>query len=172
MLYESDIRQNTGIRAIDSLKQELRGVLEERMSADTPEGRQVIYVSMEILPGSVMANNLMNLDKKHPVRDLMKQAGIRYSDLANADADPDPALGNGGLGRLTACIQEGSASQNIPFTVSTLRYRKGLFRQKLENGVQVALSDDWLDSSGNYFFEFPDAAGARWICFREGSQYV
>ncbi len=155
---------------MDLIKQNFRSILENRMQTTQTEDRQVVYASMETLPGSVMANTLMNLLKSHPIRDLMRKAGITHSDLS--DADVDPALGNGGLGRLNACIQEACASQNIPFTVSTLRYRRGLFRQKLENGQQVAVSDDWLDSNGEFFFEFPDPAKAQWVCFREGGQHV
>lgn len=150
-------------KVTNEIKEEFRNVMCSCMEGSQPQGRHVIYTSMESLPGAMIANTHMNLDEDHPLHQVLKEAGITYGDLALADKDP--ALGNGGLGRLTACIQEGCATQKIPFTVSTLCYRSGLFCQKLENGMQVETPDNWRSEDGTYFFEFPAPEKAKWVSF-------
>ena len=157
-------------KVINEIKEALRSVMRERLAGEKPRGKKVLYASMEKLPGATSANTLMNLDPNHPIRDMLKKAGISYDDLAKADKDP--ALGNGGLGRLAACIQEACASGNIPFTLSTLCYREGLFCQKLGKNGQVAVPDNWRDEDGSYFFEFPDPSKAKFVSFKNNGQYV
>ena len=106
------------------------------------EKRHAYYFSAEYLIGRLVYSNLYNLGILEPLRTAFAEQGI---DLACLEEVEDPALGNGGLGRLAACYLDAAATQRIPLTGYGLRYRFGLFRQRIdENGNQRELADDWL----------------------------
>lgn len=152
------------------VREALRNRLDEYIRNMKFDSKQVLYVSMETMPGSTIANTLMNLPEDDPIWQKLQDLNINYEDLVLSD--PEPALGNGGLGRLTACIAESCATGDVPLSVNTLRYRTGLFRQKFVNGEQVEVSDIWCDSSGNYFFEFPLPQAAQRVEFGNGNNKV
>lgn len=104
--------------------------------------KQVYYFSIEFLPGHLLKSNLLNLGILKPVREGLSELGISLEILE--DAEPDPALGNGGLGRLAACFMDSMASTGIPGNGNGIRYRYGLFKQKFLNGYQVELPENWL----------------------------
>ena len=104
--------------------------------------KQVYYFSIEFLPGHLLKSNLLNLDILKPVREGLSELGISLEKIE--DAEPDPALGNGGLGRLAACFMDSMASTGIPGNGNGIRYRYGLFKQKFLNGYQVELPENWL----------------------------
>lgn len=104
--------------------------------------RQAFYLSSEFLMGRALSNNLINLRKKDQVVELIKELGLNYFDLENAE--PDAGLGNGGLGRLAACFLDSAATHGIALQGYGLRYEYGIFRQKIEKGFQKEYPDKWL----------------------------
>ena len=104
--------------------------------------KQVYYFSIEFLPGRLMKSNLLNLNILEPVRKGLTELGLDFDQIIQAE--PDPALGNGGLGRLAACYMDAMASLNIAGNGNGIRYRYGLFKQVFMDGYQVELPDDWL----------------------------
>ncbi|MBR2023403.1 MAG: glycogen/starch/alpha-glucan family phosphorylase [Clostridia bacterium] len=103
--------------------------------------RRCGYFSAEFLIGRAIFSNLLHLGILDEVKDALFAQGIDIHDFEEVD---DPALGNGGLGRLSACFLESSATQSIPMDGYGLRYRYGLFKQSFENGFQKEDGDDWL----------------------------
>lgn len=104
--------------------------------------KQVYYFSIEFLPGRLLASNLLNLNLLSIVRKGLKELGLDFETISRAE--PDPALGNGGLGRLAACYMDAMASLKIAGNGNGIRYRYGLFKQVFMDGYQVELPDDWL----------------------------
>ncbi|HRX91532.1 MAG TPA: glycogen/starch/alpha-glucan phosphorylase [Candidatus Izemoplasmatales bacterium] len=104
--------------------------------------RKVHYFSIEFLLGRLMTNNLMSLGVREVVEDAFADAGISLSDIEEYESDP--GLGNGGLGRLAACYLDSMASLGISGYGHCIRYRYGLFRQKIKNGYQEERPDNWL----------------------------
>lgn len=104
--------------------------------------KQVYYFSIEFLPGRLLTSSLMNLNILTVVRRGLKELGLDYDQISQVE--PDPALGNGGLGRLAACYMDAMASLGIAGNGNGIRYRYGLFKQVFMNGYQVELPDDWL----------------------------
>ena len=117
------------------------------------DAKIVYYLSMEFLEGRALGNNLINLSKDKEVREALAELGVDLNEIENQE--PDPALGNGGLGRLAACFLDSLATLDYPAYGCGIRYRYGLFRQKIENGFQVEKPDDWLKNG--YPFEIKRA---------------
>ncbi len=106
------------------------------------EAKQMYYFSMEFLIGRLLTNNLMNLGVYDVVKEGLKELNIDINELE--DVESDPGLGNGGLGRLAACFLDSISTMSYAGHGNTIRYEYGLFRQKIEDGYQVELPDDWL----------------------------
>jgi starch phosphorylase len=104
--------------------------------------KQVYYFSMEFLVGKMLNSNLVNLGIKNVCSEALNDLGISLKDLENVEVDA--GLGNGGLGRLAACFLDSMASTQIPGHGCGIRYKYGLFKQKIENGYQVEVPDNWL----------------------------
>lgn len=104
--------------------------------------KQVYYFSMEFLPGTQLKNNLYNLGILDVINKGIKVLGLEYLELE--DAEVDPALGNGGLGRLASCFMDSFASLGLPGHGNGIRYQYGLFEQRFIDGYQVELPDNWL----------------------------
>lgn len=105
-------------------------------------GRKLYYISAEFLIGKLLSNNLINLGIYDEVRGILKDAGKDLSDIE--ELEPEPSLGNGGLGRLAACFLDSLATLNLPGDGIGLRYHCGLFRQNFQNDVQSETPDFWL----------------------------
>ena len=105
-------------------------------------GRKLYYISAEFLIGKLLSNNLINLGLYDDVRTALAAAGKSLSDIE--EVEPEPSLGNGGLGRLAACFLDSLATLNLPGDGVGLRYHFGLFHQSFEGGVQNELPDPWL----------------------------
>ena len=110
--------------------------------------KTVYYMSMEFLMGRALGNNLINMTAYKEVKEALDEMGIDLN--AVEDEEPDPALGNGGLGRLAACFLDSLATLGYPAYGCGIRYRYGMFKQKIENGYQVEVPDNWL-KDGNPF---------------------
>ena len=110
--------------------------------------KMVYYLSMEFLMGRALGNNLINLTSYKEVKEALDEMGIDLNVVE--DQEPDAALGNGGLGRLAACFLDSLATLGYPAYGGGIRYRYGMFKQKIENGYQVETPDNWL-KEGNPF---------------------
>ena len=106
------------------------------------EQKQMHYFSMEFLMGRLLVNNMMNLGIYEIAKEGLEDYGINIHDLEELESDA--GLGNGGLGRLAACFMDSLASLDYPGHGNTIRYEYGLFKQKIENGYQVELPDQWM----------------------------
>lgn len=116
--------------------------------------KRVYYLSLEYLPGRLLANNILNLDLSDEAQKAMKELGFDIDDLSEKEIDP--GLGNGGLGRLAACLLDSMATLGIPATGYGIRYDYGIFNQKIINGYQVELPDEWLRLGNPWEFERPE----------------
>ncbi len=104
----------------------------------------VYYLSMEFLMGRFFGNSLINLEMYDEVKEVLEELGIDYNMVE--DAEPDPGLGNGGLGRLAACFLDSLSTLQLPAYGCGIRYPYGIFEQKIENGYQVEAPDNWLEN--------------------------
>ena len=125
----------------------LRDLLSQRWlktdeTYDHVNPKQVYYLSMEFLVGRSLANNILNLQVEPVVREAMEREKLDSAQLA--EMEPDAGLGNGGLGRLAACVLDSMATLELPATGYGLRYEYGMFRQEIEEGQQVEHPDHWL----------------------------
>ena len=138
----------TGKTLAESTNQEiylaLLDIVREQSAAKVQPvtGRKLYYISAEFLIGKLLSNNLINLGLYDEVRDALAAAGKNLSDIE--EVEPEPSLGNGGLGRLAACFLDSLATLNLPGDGVGLRYHFGLFHQSFANGVQNELPDPWL----------------------------
>lgn len=110
------------------------------------KAKQVYYLSIEYLLGKLLRQNLINLRVEEMIAQGLHELGIELGDLE--ELEPDAGLGNGGLGRLAACFLDSLASTNLPGHGHGIRYKHGLFEQKIVDGYQVELPEQWL-RSGN-----------------------
>ncbi|MHC1735160.1 MAG: glycogen/starch/alpha-glucan phosphorylase [Erysipelotrichaceae bacterium] len=115
---------------------------ESKEIAATLGAKQMVYFSMEFLIGRLLTSNLMNLGIYDVVKDGLSDLGIDINEIENMESDA--GLGNGGLGRLAACFLDSLASLSLPGHGNCLRYEYGLFRQKIQNGYQIEVPDQWL----------------------------
>lgn len=104
--------------------------------------KRIYYLSMEFLPGPFLKNYLLSLGMLERIEDLLKETGFSLEDLINEESEP--GLGNGGLGRLASCYLDSMASLNIPGHGYGLRYDYGIFQQRIIDGRQVEVCDNWL----------------------------
>ncbi|MGN0427629.1 MAG: glycogen/starch/alpha-glucan phosphorylase [Agathobacter sp.] len=116
---------------------------------DKQDPKTVYYMSMEFLMGRALGNNLINLCAYKEVEEALKEIGLDISVIE--DQEPDPALGNGGLGRLAACFMDSLASLGYAAYGCGIRYRYGMFKQQIIDGFQVEVPDNWLKNG--YPFE-------------------
>ncbi len=109
---------------------------------DKEDPKIVYYMSMEFLMGRALGNNLINLTAYKEVQEALEEIGLDINVIE--DQEPDPALGNGGLGRLAACFMESLATLGYPAYGCGIRYRYGMFKQAIRDGYQVETPDNWL----------------------------
>lgn len=117
-------------------------------------GKQVYYLSMEFLMGRSLKTNLYNLELAEDVKDMLKGYGINLDKIY--DNEPDAGLGNGGLGRLAACYLDALATTAHPAMGHSICYEYGIFQQKLEDGWQTELPDNWLPGGSVWLVPKPE----------------
>ena len=122
--------------------------IETHKAYEKQDKKMVYYMSMEFLMGRALGNNMINLLCYDEVRETLEELGLDMNLIE--DQEPDAALGNGGLGRLAACFLDSLATLGYPAYGCGIRYRYGMFKQKIENGYQVEVPDYWL-KYGNPF---------------------
>ncbi len=115
---------------------------------DKEDPKMVYYMSMEFLMGRALGNNMINLEAYQGAKEVLEELGVDINVIE--DQEPDAALGNGGLGRLAACFLDSLATLGYPAYGCGIRYRYGMFKQKIEDGFQREVPDDWL-ADGNPF---------------------
>ncbi len=116
----------------------------------------VYYMSMEFLMGRALGNNLINMSAYDNVKEVLDELGIDLNFVE--DQEPDPALGNGGLGRLAACFLDSLASLGYAAYGCGIRYRYGMFKQKIKNGYQIETPDNWLKYGNPFELRRPEYA--------------
>ncbi len=116
--------------------------METQNSMKKQDPKVVYYMSMEFLMGRALGNNLINLTAYQEVAEALEEMGLDINVIE--DQEPDPALGNGGLGRLAACFMESLATLGYSAYGCGIRYRYGMFKQKIEDGFQIEVPDNWL----------------------------
>ena len=123
---------------------------------DETGAKKVYYLSMEFLMGRALGNNIINLGAKKAVKEALEELGFDLN--AIEDQEPDPALGNGGLGRLAACFLDSLATLGYPAYGCGIRYHYGMFKQKIKDGYQVEVPDEWLKNGYPFELRRPDYA--------------
>ena len=128
---------------------------------DRDDAKIVYYLSMEFLMGRALGNNIINIGAQKEIKEALEELGFDLN--AIEDQEPDPALGNGGLGRLAACFLDSLATLGYPAYGCGIRYHYGMFKQKIENGYQLEVPDEWLKNG--YPFELRRAEYATEVKF-------
>lgn len=159
---ESKISRYFGVRAEDANKTQVykamiltvKDILTDKRSAfrrvvKQKKAKRVYYLCMEFLIGPSLKNNLRNLGLEAEYAAAVKSLGFELSELY--EAEPDPGLGNGGLGRLAACFMDSLTTLDYPATGFSLLYEYGLFKQKIVDGNQVELPDIWMPGAEGWF---------------------
>ena len=118
--------------------------------------KTVYYMSMEFLLGRALGNNLINMTAYKEVKEALEEMGIDLNVIE--DQEPDPALGNGGLGRLAACFLDSLATLGYTSYGCGIRYRYGMFKQKIRDGYQVEAPDNWLKDGNPFELRRPEYA--------------
>ena len=145
--YGKDISQANKHDLFDAVSASALEVIMENWMATRHEyekkpTKQLYYLSAEFLMGRALSNNLINAEISDKVKEVLKGMNIDYDMIE--DQEPDAGLGNGGLGRLAACFLDSLATLDYPGHGYGIRYRYGMFEQKIENGYQVEYPDNWL----------------------------
>ena len=152
-LYRKTIEEATQQQLFQAVSYAIKdtimdGWLETQSTYKKEDPKTVYYLSMEFLMGRALGNNLINLMAYDDVKEALEEMGIDLNVIE--DQEPDAALGNGGLGRLAACFLDSLATLNYPAYGCGIRYKYGMFRQKIRDGYQIEAPDDWL-KDGNPF---------------------
>ena len=120
------------------------------------DAKKVYYLSMEFLLGRALGNNIINLKADKDIKKALEELGIDLEDIE--EQEPDPALGNGGLGRLAACFLDSLATLGYPAYGCGVRYKYGMFKQAIKDGFQVEMPDDWLREGNPFEIKRPEYA--------------
>ena len=150
-LYAQSIKDGTNEQLLNVLCSVIKDMISKKWVDNKLDSlKEVYYFSIEFLLGRQLKSNLLNLGIEDEIREGLKELNIELDDLIKAEADP--ALGNGGLGRLAACFLDSMASLDISGHGYGIRYKHGLFEQKFVNGYQVEVPDNWL-TQDSYVWE-------------------
>ena len=152
-LYRKNIDEATPQQLFQAVSYAVKDTIIEDWLAtqdayEKEDPKTVYYMSMEFLMGRALGNNLINLTEYKGVAEALDEMGIDLNVIE--DEEPDAALGNGGLGRLAACFLDSLATLNYPAYGCGIRYRYGMFKQKIKKGYQIETPDNWL-KEGNPF---------------------
>ena len=130
--------------------------METQKVYEEEDPKMVYYMSMEFLMGRALGNNMINLTEYKEVKEALEELGFDLNVIE--DQEPDAALGNGGLGRLAACFLDSLATLGYAAYGCGIRYRYGRFKQKIENGYQVEVPDNWLKDGNPFELRRPEYA--------------
>ena len=165
-LYRKTIDEATPQQVYQAVSLAVKDMIIDRWIAthkeyDKQDSKIVYYMSMEFLTGRFLGNNIINLCESKEVADALKELGFDLN--AIEDQERDPALGNGGLGRLAACFLDSLATLGYPAYGCGIRYRYGMFKQQIKDGYQIEVPDEWLKDG--YPFEIRRAEYATEVKF-------
>ena len=130
--------------------------LDTQNAYEKQDPKIVYYMSMEFLMGRALGNNLINLGAYGEVKEALEELGLDINCIE--DQEPDPALGNGGLGRLAACFLDSLATLNYCAYGCGIRYRYGMFKQEIRDGYQIEVPDNWLKNGYPFELRRPEYA--------------
>ena len=153
-LYRKEFSEATNEEIFQAVSLAVKDVviedwLKTQKAMDEEDPKIVYYMSMEFLIGRALGNNLINISAYDTVKEALDELGVDINVIE--DQEPDPALGNGGLGRLAACFLDSLSTLGYAAYGCGIRYRYGMFKQKIEDGYQKEVPDDWLKNG--YPFE-------------------
>ena len=160
-LYRKTIEEATQEQIFQAVSYTVKDVIIDNWLAtqkayDEQDPKIVYYMSMEFLMGRALGNNLINLCAYGEVKEALEELGFDLNCIE--DQEPDPALGNGGLGRLAACFLDSLATLNYAAYGCGIRYHYGMFKQKIENGYQIEVPDNWLKNGYPFELRRPEYA--------------
>ncbi len=160
-LYRQKLEEATQEQLFQAVSYTVKDViidnwLETQNAYDEQDPKTVYYMSMEFLMGRALGNNLINLGAYDEVREALVELGLDLNVLE--DQEPDPALGNGGLGRLAACFLDSLATLGYSAYGCGIRYKYGMFKQKIKDGFQVEAPDNWLKNGYPFELKRPEYA--------------
>ena len=160
-LYRKTIKEATQQEIFQAVSFTVKDViidewLATQRSFDKQDPKMVYYMSMEFLMGRALGNTLINLKAYKQVKEALEEMGLNLDVIE--DQEPDPALGNGGLGRLAACFMESLATLGYAAYGCGIRYRYGMFKQKIKDGFQVEVPDNWLKDGYPFELRRPEHA--------------
>ena len=145
---------NATVNAIKDIMVEYRAAFKKRARA--AKGKKICYLCMEFLVGRALKNNAMNLGIYEDLCEILADFGTSFDKVYACEVDP--GLGNGGLGRLAACFMDSLSAEDYYANGYSLLYENGLFKQKIVDGEQVELVDEWLPSGGVWLVPHPERA--------------
>ena len=159
--FGRDVEEATSLHMFKACALVLRDIINERQLAtedrvSTEHLRQVHYLSLEFLMGRSLMKNAYNLGLLAPLTAAIEALGFSAPDLF--ETEPDAGLGNGGLGRLAACYLDSMTTLEVPATGYSICYELGIFKQKIVDGQQVELPDDWLNLGDAWLMPKPQEA--------------
>ena len=160
-LYRKTIEEATQEQIFQAVSYSVKDVIIDNWLAtqkayDEQDPKIVYYMSMEFLMGRALGNNLVNLCAYGEVKEALEELGFDLNCIE--DQEPDPALGNGGLGRLAACFLDSLATLNYAAYGCGIRYHYGMFKQKIQNGYQIEVPDNWLKNGYPFELRRPEYA--------------
>ena len=160
-LYRKTIEEATQEQIFQAVSYSVKDVIIDNWLAtqkayDEQDPKIVYYMSMEFLMGRALGNNLINLCAYGEVKEALEELGFDLNCIE--DQEPDPALGNGGLGRLAACFLDSLATLNYAAYGCEIRYHYGMFKQKIQNGYQIEVPDNWLKNGYPFELRRPEYA--------------
>lgn len=161
LLYCKSIDEATNQQLFHAVAYSLKSTIVEQWMAthkayEEQDVRTVYYLSMEFLMGRALGNNIINLKAEKAVREALDELGIDLEVIE--EEEPDPALGNGGLGRLAACFLDSLSTLGYPAYGCGIRYKYGMFKQKIVDGYQVEVPDQWLKDCYPFEIKRPEYA--------------
>ena len=160
-LYRKTLEEATQEQIFQAVSYTVKDViidnwLETQNAYQKQDPKIVYYMSMEFLMGRALGNNLINLCAYGEVKEALEELGFDLNCIE--DQEPDPALGNGGLGRLAACFLDSLATLNYAAYGCGIRYHYGMFKQKIQNGYQIEVPDNWLKNGYPFELRRPEYA--------------
>ena len=161
LLFRKPVEQATNQQLFQAVSYAVKDIVvddwfDTHKQYEEKDVKTVYYLSMEFLMGRALGNMIINLKQDEVVREVLEELGVNLDVIE--DEEPDAALGNGGLGRLAACFLDSLSTLGYPAYGCGIRYKYGMFKQKIENGFQVEAPDDWLKEGNPFEMKRPEYA--------------
>lgn len=166
VLYRKEVSEATQQQLFQAVSYAVKDIVVDQWMAthkeyEKQDAKVVYYLSMEFLMGRALGNIIINLSANEVIKEAIKELGLDLDSIE--DQEPDPALGNGGLGRLAACFLDSLSTLGYPAYGCGIRYKYGMFKQKIKDGFQIEAPDDWLKNG--YPFEIKRSEYATEVKF-------